>query len=247
MLPSSQWTDYNDADIDRAEERASASASSGKVRTDAKTMTPGTRRWLSINAACKMLGIDHSTMRRWSDSGKIPVFRTPGGHRRYSEEDLRAFLRGEERSSARVSRRELTRLALVQYDQQMQRVHAHPWMRVFGPKADSEMRELGRRLVDLSVRYISGRGSHDALLAESRVVARRHGQQSAMAGLSSAEALETLLFVRRPVFRSVCQYIERQRIACERSCQLMDELVEYMDEIMRVAIRAHEDAERAWR
>ena len=49
--------------------------------------------WLSIDAACKLLGVDQSTLRRWSDSGKIPVFRTPGGHRRYNEEDLRALVR----------------------------------------------------------------------------------------------------------------------------------------------------------
>src|SRR4051794_34612809 len=50
---------------------------------------PGENTWLSIDAACKLLGVDQSTLRRWSDSGKIPVFRTPGGHRRYNEEDLR--------------------------------------------------------------------------------------------------------------------------------------------------------------
>ena len=47
-----------------------------------------TRRWLSINEACRMLGVDQSTLRRWSDAGKVPVFRTPGGHRRYAEDDL---------------------------------------------------------------------------------------------------------------------------------------------------------------
>lgn len=50
------------------------------------------RHWLSINEACRLLGVDQSTLRRWSDAGKVPVFRTPGGHRRYSEDDLLTLL-----------------------------------------------------------------------------------------------------------------------------------------------------------
>ena len=50
------------------------------------------RHWLSINEACRLLGVDQSTLRRWSDAGKVPVFRTPGGHRRYAEDDLLTLL-----------------------------------------------------------------------------------------------------------------------------------------------------------
>ncbi len=50
------------------------------------------RHWLSINDACRLLGVDQSTLRRWSDAGKVPVFRTPGGHRRYAEDDLLTLL-----------------------------------------------------------------------------------------------------------------------------------------------------------
>ena len=34
-------------------------------------------RWLTIHEACAFLGVDQSTLRRWSDTGKVPVFRTP--------------------------------------------------------------------------------------------------------------------------------------------------------------------------
>ena len=33
-------------------------------------------RWLTIHEACAFLGVDQSTLRRWSDSGKVPVFRS---------------------------------------------------------------------------------------------------------------------------------------------------------------------------
>jgi len=37
--------------------------------------TDNSTHWLTIDAACQLLGVDQSTLRRWSDSGKVPVFR----------------------------------------------------------------------------------------------------------------------------------------------------------------------------
>src|SRR5215218_10466809 len=51
-------------------------------------------RWLTIQEACAVLGVDQSTLRRWSDTGKVPVFRTPGGHRRYAIADVNALASG---------------------------------------------------------------------------------------------------------------------------------------------------------
>src|SRR4029078_2298406 len=38
------------------------------------------------------LGVAQSTIRKWSDLGRVPAFYTPGGHRRYKRGDLEAFL-----------------------------------------------------------------------------------------------------------------------------------------------------------
>ena len=43
-----------------------------------------------------------STIRKWSDGGRLPAFYTPGGHRRYRRSDLDQFL---ERGGASVPRR----------------------------------------------------------------------------------------------------------------------------------------------
>jgi len=43
---------------------------------------------LRINEAAKLLGVSPSTLRRWEREGLIKPQRTPGGERRYREEDL---------------------------------------------------------------------------------------------------------------------------------------------------------------
>jgi excisionase family DNA binding protein len=52
----------------------------------------GTMEWLTLGQAAKYLGVAQSTIRKWSDLGRVPAFYTPGGHRRYRRGDLDAFL-----------------------------------------------------------------------------------------------------------------------------------------------------------
>jgi len=48
--------------------------------------------WLTLGQAAKYLGVAQSTIRKWSDQGRVPAFYTPGGHRRYRRPDLVNFL-----------------------------------------------------------------------------------------------------------------------------------------------------------
>jgi excisionase family DNA binding protein len=52
----------------------------------------GETDWLTLGQAARYLGVAQSTIRKWSDSGRVRVFKTPGRHRRYRREDLDAFL-----------------------------------------------------------------------------------------------------------------------------------------------------------
>jgi excisionase family DNA binding protein len=52
----------------------------------------GGQEWLTLGQAAKYLGVAQSTIRKWSDGGRLTAFYTPGGHRRFRREDLDAFL-----------------------------------------------------------------------------------------------------------------------------------------------------------
>ena len=47
---------------------------------------------MTLGQAAKFLGVAQSTIRKWSDHGRIPTFYTPGGHRRYRRGDLETFI-----------------------------------------------------------------------------------------------------------------------------------------------------------
>ena len=44
--------------------------------------------WLGLGEACRTLGVNESTLRRWADAALVRTFRTPGGHRRFLLADL---------------------------------------------------------------------------------------------------------------------------------------------------------------
>ena len=48
--------------------------------------------WLTLGQAAQFLGVAQSTIRKWSDVGRVPAFYTPGGHRRYRRDDLDRFV-----------------------------------------------------------------------------------------------------------------------------------------------------------
>ena len=67
-------------------------------------MTPErhqSRLGLSTSEAARHLGVSLSTVRRWSDAGHLRGYRTPGGQRRFTVEQLNEFLTSLEQDTSR--------------------------------------------------------------------------------------------------------------------------------------------------
>jgi excisionase family DNA binding protein len=47
---------------------------------------------MNVSEAAEFLGVSAASLRKWSDQGLVPVYRTPGGQRRYAPDDLEQFL-----------------------------------------------------------------------------------------------------------------------------------------------------------
>src|ERR1043165_677731 len=60
--------------------------------------------WRALGPASRLVGVDPDTLRRWADTGRIRVFTTPGGHRRFARVDLARIRAG------RAGRRSLATL-----------------------------------------------------------------------------------------------------------------------------------------
>lgn len=55
--------------------------------------------------AARYLGVSLATVRRWTDAGFLTGYRTPGGQRRFSREQLDGFIASLQRTDQRRSER----------------------------------------------------------------------------------------------------------------------------------------------
>jgi excisionase family DNA binding protein len=56
-------------------------------------------RLLTPGEVAALFRVDPKTVTRWAASGRITSIRTPGGHRRFRESEVRALLRGDSEPS----------------------------------------------------------------------------------------------------------------------------------------------------
>lgn len=188
-------------------------------------MTQDTR-WLALGEASRFLGVDVTTLRRWSDAGMIHALRTPGGHRRFREIDLASFVRRHHSATARlpdIIGAGGTRLLPAGADRKIRR---QPWFHAVRGRQAAAIGTSCRTLMAALASYLAGGGS--AARRQGEVVARALGAQVAALGLSPAQATEAFLYFRQAIIRSVSASLP---LRSERKLQSIRRADEYFNRI----------------
>ena len=184
--------------------------------------TKVTNRWLSLNEAARQLGVHPATLRRWADDGEIPVMITPGGHRRFAASDLDLF--AEERHRLQVVtgiEQEWAAQVLTQAREEISHHRADPWLAAFDEPAREHKRILGRRLLDITLKYISLKEGGEDLLEQARAIGREHAENGLETDLSIVEALKIVLFFRDTMFNVALHLPEVAHMKVEANAQLL--------------------------
>lgn len=111
--------------------------------------------WLTLGEAARYLGVAQSTVRSWSDVGRVPTFRTPGGHRRFRQQDLDSFMNGVHEDDTPRSRDGGAALVLVVDDDPVVRALVRSCLEtagfdvVEGESAQEGIQRINDRIPDL--------------------------------------------------------------------------------------------------
>ena len=214
---------------------------------DAENAKQPEGRWLTINEACALLGVDQTTLRRWSDAGKIPVFRTLGGHRRYAESDVQALVKQSMSQSG--SRNPLAPHPIhppsPDEAEYLQGARDRQWFSAFDAASLEQLRLSGRDLVKLALRYAALEpGSQDraALITEGQRIGVIYGHHAHIAGLTVAETVEAFLYFRFPVVLAAAGMVDEDAISPERVSKIYSDVNQFTDRVLLATVRAREDA-----
>ncbi len=159
-------------------------------------MSSAPKNWLSLKEAADMLGVHPTTLRRWADNGDIPVYVTPGGHRRFLEADIEATIENRLSSSSSNAAQLWAKRALTATQSRLQDSEAVQWLKEFEDAQRIEQREMGSRLLNLIMQHITLPDEDDSLLNEARSIAALYANNCMQANLNAAQALEIVIFFR---------------------------------------------------
>ena len=163
-----------------------------------KHAAPAAVQWLALKEASEFLGVHFTTLRIWADKGEIPVFRTPGGHRRFSIDDLRRFL-AERASHAPVPEAAgLVDVAVVRTRLELERAftQVQRWNYPLEGAAEQARRQRGRQLFSLAVAYVMKPSQQDWIADQGRELGREYGREAAVGGIGLAETGRAVQFFR---------------------------------------------------
>jgi excisionase family DNA binding protein len=199
---------------------------------------PEQDRWLTLGQACKLLNVDESTLRRWADAGQVRTFRTPGGHRRFAEGDVRAIVNGRGR------KQEMTTGVEAEATRRIRRqVHSRgnaDWYATVDDTQREKLRGLGRRLMALVADYVAKRGKKSTLLEEARATGTQYGNELAGAGMTLSQAINAFTFFRRSLDQSAKQALSKQGTAPHEAVEVCEQIMALADEVLLGIAGAYE-------
>ena len=166
---------------------------------------------------------------------------------------MRALVAGEAKKPARsrVNRQRLTDRSLSAYeDEYLNEARSRQWYQAFGAEKQEEHRRLGRRLVDLAIRYAAMTGhqrDRAALLAEGREIGELLWPVGSAAGLGPGETIEAFLYFRYPTVRAVLSVIEEENLPARRASRLFIGIDDFIDQVLLAMMRSYEPNRRKLR
>jgi len=181
---------------------------------------------VNLGRACEILGVNESTVRRWADSGEIRCFRTPGGHRRFAEEDLFALIRGDRDDELQTAVVKRIRRSL------QSRRHEADWYETIGESERDALRPLGRRLVELVGDSIAARRPRTAIEDEGHEIGRRYGELLVARDTPLLRAMEAFTFFRRSLDETAKALADRNQMDAEEAARAREQIGRLADRVL---------------
>jgi excisionase family DNA binding protein len=202
------------------------------------TPRSSTSDWVTLQRACEVLGADESTLRRWADAGRLRVYRTPGGHRRFSLANLEEMVAGDVRHTSD----EMERLTVAKIRRQLQRVRQHgdSWYASLSESDRQRLRDLGRRLVEIVGEYLDKRSHRSALLDEALEIGGSYGRVLIDAGLPLPSAIGAYIGFRKTMDETTRLAAKRESLPTEEALEACGQVHVLGDEVLLGIAAAYE-------
>ena len=199
--------------------------------------------WVGLSEASHLLGVSPATLRRWSDAGRLRVFTTPGGHRRFSRSALEGLLPADRSRRPSLGSAGLTPSRIARTYRRATRNVAPelPWVLALSDEQRTLFRERGQLLAAGLLQHLDApHGESAALhLKEASVTAADYGRVAAGLGLSLSQTVEGFLRFRAPFHHELAVAARRRGFDSAETTDLLEAAERAMDRLLVATMSGH--------
>jgi excisionase family DNA binding protein len=199
--------------------------------------------WLGLSEASRVLGVSPATLRRWSNAGRLRVFTTPGGHRRFSRSALERLLPADRTRRPTLGSAGLTPTQIARTYRRASREAAPelPWVLTLTDDQRRLFRERGQLLAAGLLQHLDAPDPESAShhLEEAAVNAAEYGRVAASLGLSLSQTVEGFLRFRMPFHRELSVAARRRGFDTVETTGLLEAAERAMDRLLVATMTGH--------
>jgi excisionase family DNA binding protein len=190
-----------------------------------------------------MLGVSPATLRRWSDAGRLRVFTTPGGHRRFSREALERLLPADRSRRPSLGSAGLTSTRITRSYRRARREMSVdlPWVLSLTDEQRSLFREHGQAVAARLLGYLDAPTLDAAAehLRDALDDAADYGRVAASLGLSLSQTVEGFLRFRAPFHHELAVAARRRGFDTSETTDLLEAAEQAMDRLLISTMTGH--------
>lgn len=206
---------------------------------------PDLQAWVSLGQASKLLGVSHSTVRRWVDAGEIRSYRTSGGHRRILQDDVHQLLAQGVQAASSQDTDHISELAVARVKRRLSGRRQGHEMEVFaGMEAATRdrLRFIGRQLVDLFARFVSSRTRPDRFIDDARGIGGEYGRTLVAAGVTLTDAVTTFNALRHSLEETAAQLASEAQQGADEAVEAMESILGLADGVLEGMAQVYEES-----
>jgi excisionase family DNA binding protein len=190
-----------------------------------------------------VLGVSAATLRRWSDAGRLRVYTTPGGHRRFSRRALERLLPADRSRRPSIGGDGLTPSRIARTYRRASRLVSPelPWVLTLSDQQRRLFRERGHLLAASLLQHLDAADSETAThhLIEASTSAAEYGDIAANLGLSLNQTVEGFLRFRAPFHHELAVAARRRGFDTAEMTDLLETAERAMDKLLIATMTGH--------
>ena len=198
---------------------------------------------MGLSEASRLLGVSPATLRRWSDAGRVRVFTTPGGHRRFSRPALERLLPADRSRRPSLEGAGLTPSRIARSYRRAGRgsILEMPWVVALDDRRRTMFREQGQILAASLLQHLDAATPEATAhhLKEASVTAAGYGRLAASHGLSLSQTVEGFLRFRAPFHHELAVAARRRGFDAKETTDLLETAERAMDQLLVATMTGH--------